>query len=76
MKNTSTVSVKAQAIMNNLSMEQLVDTWERTKTRNHPDIYTVRFWLLSEFAKRNWAGYEAWRSQENRKDEDLRKYML
>ena len=70
------IEKKAKELLSNQPLADLLDEWEMTT--NAPDseqIYTLRGWLMDEFASRNPEGFNAWLDQDLCYDHDLRKFM-
>ena len=65
-----------EAILHNLTMEQLVEQFEATEHVEDKDISIVRGWLMDEIEKRNPEGFDAWIDSENPADTELRNYVL
>ena len=47
-------------MLENATLDDLLDEWELTSKINDPAIPTVRGWLMDELEKRNPEGFNAW----------------
>lgn len=65
-----------EALLNNMTLEQLVEQFEATEHREDKLIYTVRGWLMDEIERRNPEGFSEWLDSDNAADSELRKYVL
>lgn len=66
----------ARSMLQNSSLENLLDLWELTAALNGPQVPTVRGWLMDEIERRNPYGFDAWMDQDAPEDQDLLRYVL
>jgi hypothetical protein len=52
--------MKLTEIFAKLNMEQLIESFELTDTRNDKEVPTVRGWMMDEMERRNPEAFEAW----------------
>lgn len=62
-------------ILENATLDDLLDEWELTSKIRTPEIATVRGWLMDELEKRNPEGFNAWLDQDEPEDNDLKWFM-
>lgn len=66
----------APAYIRDASTERLLELWELTaKQKPSQEIAIVRGWMMDELERRDRKGFNAW-LDDDRPDEDLRKYMM
>lgn len=64
-----------EALLKNLTDEQLIQAWEETEHINDENVYTVRGWLMNEIERRYPEQYNEWLDTEAL-DSTLRIYIL
>lgn len=64
---------KAQAIIKNLTTEEIVKQFEMTETMNDPHIPTVRGWYMDELKSRNPEAFDNWMESE---EDSPRKFYI
>lgn len=64
---------KAQAIIKNLTTEEIVKQFEMTETMNDPHIPTVRGWYMDELESRNPEAFDNWMESE---EDSPRKFYI
>jgi len=52
--------MKLTEILAKLNMEQLIESFELTDTRNDKEVPTVRGWMMDEMERRNPEAFESW----------------
>ena len=66
----------ARKMIAKLTLEELINEWEKTTDITDENIYTVRGWLMDELENRNPEGFEKWLDSENCEDGELKNYMM
>lgn len=66
---------KARQLLSSISLSNLLAQWELTTITNHPNIPTVRGWIMAEIERRNPEGYNKWLEEDFANDSSLRKYV-
>lgn len=66
----------ARKMIANLSLEALLNEWEKTTDNDDENIYTVRGWMMDEFEARNPEAFERWLDSETCEDSELKNYMM
>lgn len=66
----------AKAIICGLPTSELIDVWENTTTIDDPCTPMVRGWIMDEFEKRDFEGFNAWLESDECDDYKLRSYLI